>query len=234
MTMGAGLYTINGYLAFGDNGGGSVSCNGSTVGMAGTSVTFIVSGATTPGSGTCKNMVMCFGAGFNYVSLVAPTTGTFANALFIGPLTGSNNTAGMLMSGGAGASMSGAIYLPSGTLTMSGGASINTNPTQTTVNGVTVNGCVQIVAQTVSMSGGTTAASTCLGTGSGIDLGFADPINGPDPMESMPGTHEFSAAGPNGPAARRRLRRFLSDRRAASIVEFALVTPILLPCSARR
>lgn len=47
-------------------------------------------------------------------------------------------------------------------------------------------------------------------------------------MESMPGTHEFSAAGPNGPAARRRLRRFLSDRRAASIVEFALVTPILL------
>lgn len=167
MTMGAGLYTINGYLAFGDNGGGSVSCNGSTVGMAGTSVTFIVNGANTPSSGTCANKVMCFGAGFNYVSLVAPTTGTFANALFIGPLTGSNNTAGMLMSGGAGASMSGAIYLPSGTLTMSGGASINTNPTQTTVNGVTVNGCVQIVAQTVSMSGGTTAASTCLGTGSG-------------------------------------------------------------------
>ena len=29
MTMGAGLYTINGYLAFGDNGGGSVPCNGS-------------------------------------------------------------------------------------------------------------------------------------------------------------------------------------------------------------
>ena len=89
MTMGSGTYTINGYIAFGDNGGGSVSCNGTTVGMTGTGVTFIVTGATTPGSGTCKNMVLCFGAGFNYVALIAPTSGNFANALFIGPLTGS-------------------------------------------------------------------------------------------------------------------------------------------------
>ena len=122
MTMGSGTYTINGYIAFGDNGGGSVSCNGTTVGMTGTGVTFIVTGATTPGSGTCKNMVLCFGAGFNYVALIAPTSGNFANALFIGPLTGSGISAGALFSGGAGASMSGALYIPSGVLTMSGGA----------------------------------------------------------------------------------------------------------------
>ena len=167
MTLGSGTYTINGYIAFGDNGGGSVSCNGTTVGMTGTGVTFIVTGATTPGSGTCTNMVLCFGAGFNYVTLIAPTSGNFANALFIGPLTGSGISAGALFSGGAGASMSGALYIPSGVLTMSGGAYINTNSAQTTVNGQTVNGCLQIVAQSVSMSGGTTAASTCLGTGSG-------------------------------------------------------------------
>jgi hypothetical protein len=152
--LGAGTYSINGYLAYGNNGGGSVTCNGSTVGLQGTGVTIIYSAATTPSSGTCKNMGLCFAAGFSNVSLSAPTSGTYAFLLFVGPQSG--NSAGAYFSGGSGASMSGAFYLPVGAFTMSGGAYINT----------LTGGCLQIVALSVSMSGGTTAASTCI-TGSG-------------------------------------------------------------------
>jgi hypothetical protein len=152
--LGAGTYTINGYLAYGNNGGGSVSCNGSTVGLQGTGVTIIYNASTTPSSGTCKNMGLCFAAGFSNVNVSAPTSGTYAFLLFVGPQSG--NSAGAYFSGGSGASMSGAFYLPVGAFTMSGGAYINT----------LTGGCLQIVALSVSMSGGTTAASTCI-TGSG-------------------------------------------------------------------
>jgi hypothetical protein len=43
-TLGAGVYTVNGYVALGANGGGDVSCGGSTVGMNGTGVNFVISG----------------------------------------------------------------------------------------------------------------------------------------------------------------------------------------------
>jgi hypothetical protein len=152
--LGAGTYSINGYLAYGNNGGGSVTCNGSTVGLQGTGVTIIYSAATTPSSGTCAGKGLCFAAGFSNVSVSAPSSGTYAFLLFVGPQSG--NSAGAYFSGGSGASMSGAFYLPVGAFTMSGGAYINT----------LTGGCLQIVALSVSMSGGTTAASTCI-TGSG-------------------------------------------------------------------
>ncbi|MDR3474290.1 MAG: hypothetical protein P4M09_21785 [Devosia sp.] len=151
--LGAGTYTINGYLAYGNNGGGSVSCSGSSVGLQGTGVTIIYNASSTPSSGTCKNMGLCFAAGFSNVSVSAPTSGTYSFLLFVGP---QSNTAGVLMSGGSGASMSGAFYVPDSAFTMSGGAYINT------ITG----GCLQIVANSVSMSGGTTAASTCISSGS--------------------------------------------------------------------
>lgn len=146
--LGAGAYTINGYLACGNNGGGSVTCNGSSVGLRGTGVTIIYSASTTPSSGICKNLGLCFAAGCSNVSVSAPTSGTYSFLLFFGPQ--STNTAGAQMSGGSGASMSGAFYLPVGAFTLSGGAYINT----------LTGGCLQIVANSVSMSGGTTAPST--------------------------------------------------------------------------
>ena len=151
--LGAGTYTINGYLAYGNSGGGSVTCSGSTVGLQGTGVTIIYSASTTPSSGTCSGMGLCFAAGFSNVNVSAPTSGTYSFLLFVGPKT---NAAGVLMSGGSGASMSGAFYVPDAAFTMSGGAYINT------ISG----GCLQIVANSVSMSGGTTAASTCISSGS--------------------------------------------------------------------
>jgi Flp pilus assembly protein TadG len=174
--LGAGTYSINGYLAYGNNGGGSVTCtNPSTqvsasVGLQGTGVTIIYSAASTPSSGACNTMGLCFTAGFSNVYVSAPTTGTYAFLLFVGPQSG--NSAGTLFSGGATANMTGAFYQPVGVFTMSGGASIN-SAAATRPDGVAfAGGCLQIVALSVSMSGGTTAASTCI-SGSSSQTGTA-------------------------------------------------------------
>ena len=147
--LGAGIYTLNGSLAFGQNSGGSVSCNGQMVGLKGAGVTIAYSAATTTNGGPCVNDGVCFANGFNYVNLSAPTGGATAGLLLVGPSSGS---AGAVFTGGSGAVMSGAFYMPLGDFNMSGGASINT-PT---------GGCLQIVAATIELSGGTTAASTCV------------------------------------------------------------------------
>jgi hypothetical protein len=162
--LGSGTYTFNGYLTYGNSNGGAVTCNGASVGMKGTNVTFIYSAITTPSSGNCLatgvTYGLCFGAGFSNVNISAPTTGTYAYLLFVGPQ--SNTSAGAYFTGGAGANMSGTFYMPAGPLKMDGGASIN----------AVTNGCLQIIALSVSMAGGTTAASTCI-SGSSSQTGTA-------------------------------------------------------------
>ncbi|MCW2285369.1 hypothetical protein M2323_003324 [Rhodoblastus acidophilus] len=152
--LGAGTYSINGYIAFGQNGGGSVTCNGSTVGLSGTNVTLVYNAASAAVGGVCDKAGLCFAAGFNYVTLSAPSSGTMSGLLFVGPQSGS---ASAVFTGGSGAAMSGAIYVPRADFNMSGGASIATIP----------GGCLQIVASTIALSGGTTAASACVSDASG-------------------------------------------------------------------
>lgn len=154
-TLGAGTYTVNGYVALGANGGGDVSCNGSTVGMNGTGVTFVISAATTISSGTCSNTAFCLAAGYSHVTLTAPTAGTLANLVVIGP-TSSSNTAGATFAEGASAtSLSGAFYIPYGPFTMSGGASVGNGTGQ----------CLEVIASQVTLGGGTAMATTCTGLG---------------------------------------------------------------------
>lgn len=98
---------------------------------------------------------MCFANGFNYVNLTAPTSGAYAGLLFVGPQ--SNTTAGAMLSGGAGAVISGAFYLPTGAFNLGGGASIASPQ----------GGCLQVVASSVSLAGGATVASDCVASSNG-------------------------------------------------------------------
>ena len=89
-------------------------------------------------------------AGYNSTTLLAPTTGTYANLVIIGPQS-TSVTRGMTLAEGGTANVGGAIYFPDGALSLTGGASLSN----------TVGQCLQIVATQVTLSGGTTAASTC-------------------------------------------------------------------------
>jgi hypothetical protein len=156
-TLGAGIYTVNGYVALGANGGGDVTCGNSTVGMAGTNVSFVISAATTLSSGTCSGQAFCLASGYGHVTLVAPSTGNNTDLIVIGP-TSSTNTAGATFAeGSSNTSLSGAFYLPYGPFTESGGASVGNGTGQ----------CLEVIASQVSLSGGTALASSCTGLGGG-------------------------------------------------------------------
>ncbi len=149
--LGAGVYTVTGYIAFGASGGGDVTCNGQTVGVKGVDVTLVTAGGSTYGSGTCQGKAFCMGAGYGTVSLTAPTSGTTAKLAVVGPTSGT--TAGAAFAEGATTSFSGAFYFPKGPISLSGGASIGNGTGQ----------CLQIIGSQIDISGGTTAASACLG-----------------------------------------------------------------------
>lgn len=150
--LGAGVYTVGGYVALGMNGGGDVNCNGSTVGLNGTGVTLVVAGTSLPSSGTCAGQAFCIAAGYGHVTLTAPSSGNTAMLAVVGPA--SSNSAGASFAQGASTSLSGALYFPNGPLALSGGASVGNGAGQ----------CLQIIASQISLSGGTTAASACIGS----------------------------------------------------------------------
>lgn len=151
--LGTGVYSVYGYIALGAGGGGDVSCNGQMVGFTGTNVTVVTAGASTSSTYPCSGSAFCIGAGYNHVSLTAPTTGTNAYLGVIGPVSTSNSASALLTEGASNTSISGAFYFPNGPLTLSGGASIGNQSGQ----------CLQIVASQITLSGGTSAsASNCL------------------------------------------------------------------------
>ncbi|MDB5545287.1 MAG: hypothetical protein JWO64_2436 [Hyphomicrobiales bacterium] len=155
VTLGAGLYAVSGYVALGASGGGNVTCNGVSVGVRGTDVTIAV--AATPailGSGSCNGKAVCMGAGFNSVVLTAPTTGAYKDLLLVGP-TSTSNSAGFTLVEGATTTFAGAIYVPNGSLALSGGASIGNVAGQ----------CLQIVARDMTLSGGTSITSNACVSG---------------------------------------------------------------------
>jgi len=151
-SLGAGIYTVTGYFALGANGGGDVTCNGSYFGLTGTNVTLVLGGASTPSSGTCSTYVFCLAAGFSNVTLTAPTSGTMANLAIIGPASSSISGGALFAEGSSSTSLSGALYFPNGPISVTGGASIGDKSGQ----------CLQIVGSSVTLSGGTAAASSCL------------------------------------------------------------------------
>jgi Flp pilus assembly protein TadG len=149
--LGSGVYTVNGYIGLGTNGGGDVTCGGVSVGMSGTGVTLVTSAAHTIPSGTCAGQSFCVAAGYGNVTLTAPTSGTTANLVVIGPTNGS--TAGASFAEGASnTSLSGVFYFPTGPVTLSGGSSVGNGTGQ----------CLEFVGSQISLTGGTALASSCL------------------------------------------------------------------------
>lgn len=152
-TLGAGVYTVNGYIALGANGGGDVSCNGATVGLNGSGVTLVTGASTTLLSGSCASSGFCVAAGYNNVTLTAPTSGTTANLVVVGPTSAQNSATAVFAEGASNTSLSGAFYFPNGAVGLSGGASVGGGTGQ----------CLQLIGSQVTLSGGTAAASTCFG-----------------------------------------------------------------------
>ncbi len=155
VTLGTGTYTVNGYVGLGANGGGDVSCNGTTVGMSGTGVTFVISGTSTPSSGTCSGQAFCVAAGYNHVTLTAPSSGTLSQLLVVGPTSTSNTTGAAFAEGAAATSLSGTFYFPNGPISLSGGASVGNGSSQ----------CLEMIGSQITLSGGTALASTCISGG---------------------------------------------------------------------
>jgi hypothetical protein len=151
-TFGSGVYTVSGYVAFGNNNGGC-SSPGS---VSGSNVTFVIgANPAAPTGTTCAGQAFCVTAGFGNVNLTAPTSETAEDLLVIGP-TSTPNTAGANVSEGGNATLSGAFYFPNGSVTMSGSGTISSG-----------GGCLELIGSQVTLSGGSAATSSCAGLGGG-------------------------------------------------------------------
>lgn len=156
--LGAGVYSVNGYVGFGVNGGGGGSCDGETVSIKGIDVNFVISGAATiPNSGnSCDGKVFCSVAGYSNVVLKAPTSGAYKDLLVIGPQSSTVTAGGFFGEGSNHGVLNGVMYFPYGPLNMNGGASVADQ----------AGGCFQLIATQITIDGGATMASACIG-GSG-------------------------------------------------------------------
>lgn len=153
--LGAGVYTITGYVALGNGGGGAVTCGGSSVGLKGSGVTLVIGANTTLSSGTCSGLAFCVTGGYSNVTLTAPSS----DLVVVGPTSASAKTAGALFTAGAtGASLSGVFYFPIGQVALGGGASLGGGTGQ----------CLELIGSQIVLSGGSAVASACTGlTGTG-------------------------------------------------------------------
>ncbi len=141
---------INGSLALSGNatfGAGAYFINGGfsngTGGtMSGTGVTFFMSGALSAAGGATMNLS----------SPTADTTGGAVTDL----LFATKSTAATSLGGGATATYAGMIYAPNSDVTMSGGASAAAGSGR----------CFAFLVNTLTLTGGTTAGTSCTGIGS--------------------------------------------------------------------
>ncbi len=153
--LGAGVYTVHGYIALGGGGGGDVTCWGSTVGMYGNGVTMVTDGSSTPGSGVCSGQAFCVAAGYGHVTLTSPSSGTTADLAVIGPQSPSNTHGAYFAEGASNTSISGAFYFPNGPVSFSGAAALGSG------TGV----CLELIGSQVTLAGGSALASTCVSSG---------------------------------------------------------------------
>lgn len=153
LTLGSGVYTINGYFALGENNGGSVTCTTTSIGLKASGVALQVAGAATA-TGSCNGYVFCVSAGYTNVTLTAPATGSPGGGFaVIGPTSSTRTGGAMFGQGASGVSVSGVFYIPNGPLALAGGAGVGDG------NGA----CLELVAKDITLSGGTALASTCSG-----------------------------------------------------------------------
>jgi hypothetical protein len=88
-------------------------------------------------------------AGYTNVTLTAPGSGTLQDLV-----VASNGAGGASFSEGAsGNSLSGTFYFPSSPITLSGAGSVGNGAGQ----------CLELIGSTITLSGGSTLASTCTG-----------------------------------------------------------------------
>jgi hypothetical protein len=154
VTLGAGVYTVTGYIGIGMNGtGGDVTCNGVSTAFSGSNITFVIGAGSTPMSGDCLGLAFCLGAGYSGGSLTAPTSGADENLLMVGPASASAGAA--ITEGAASTTMTGVMYFPGGSITLDGGASVASGAGQ----------CLAIVGTAISVEGGTSATTSCPSAG---------------------------------------------------------------------
>lgn len=152
-TLGAGVYTTSGYFVAGAySGGGTITGSGVTIVFDAA-----FTGAYSTSNPTCAGAGFCLWSGYNSVTLTAPTTGTYQYLTIIGPAVASgNSTAGVTIGSGASNSVvSGALYVPNGSLGLSGAGGLSSG----------ASGCLEIVANTISVTQGSNAATACTGLG---------------------------------------------------------------------
>ena len=160
-TLGSGIYTAYKYLWLGANGGGDVTCGGSTVGISGANVSLVIGGNSVPTSGTCAKEAVCMGAGYGHVTLTAPTSGNTQGLVIVGPTSSSNTTGASFAEGTTSTSFSGVFYMPYGPVSLSGAANVGTGQGQ----------CFELIGSQVTLSGGSDLAATCNVPGAGSSGG---------------------------------------------------------------
>jgi len=134
VTMNPGIYFMN---------GGSLSVSGGGT-LTGNGVTIVFTGSG-------SNYASASFSGGSRVNLTAPTSGTTAGMVFFGDRAMPTSTT-FSLSGGNQFNFSGSLYLPSATVSISGGAG-------------TGGPCQQIIADKLNLSGGGGFQAGCLGTG---------------------------------------------------------------------
>jgi hypothetical protein len=139
LTLGAGAYTVNGALDLAASGGGTVS---------GTGVSLIASGP------------IAFGQGFSAINLTAPSaiTGSNDGDISTVALASSSGSASTISQGATNTDVTGAVYVPQGTLTINGAGNLTGG-----------GNCLQVISAAIAMSGGGSLTTNCssLGTGTG-------------------------------------------------------------------
>ncbi|HXJ02792.1 MAG TPA: hypothetical protein VNH44_16345 [Micropepsaceae bacterium] len=118
--------------------GGSLTLN-SNANVSGSGVTFyLTNGATIKFNGNA------------HMNFSAPTSGTYSGMLFYGNRNDPDGSPSF--NGDATSQLTGATYFPSQSVTMNGNFS-------------GANGCMQVIANTISLSGSSTISGSCPGTG---------------------------------------------------------------------
>jgi hypothetical protein len=147
IALGGGITTINGTLDMAASGGGSLSASG---------VALIASGP------------IAFGQGYNAITLSAPQAITNASegTQSTVALASSSTTASAITQGATNTSVTGAVYVPSAAMTISGAGNLTGG-----------GGCVQVIASSISVSGGGSVTTNCGSLGNGGGTGSVTLVN---------------------------------------------------------
>jgi hypothetical protein len=148
LTLNPGIYVIN---------GGSLNLSGGSTFNATGGVTIVLTSST--GSGYAIAAI----SGGATVNVTAPTSGSIAGIAFFqdrnAPSSGTDS-----FSGGATQNITGAIYFPNQAINYSGGSA--TGGSQ----------CTQLIAFTITFSGGSTFKNNCSGVGTAVIGGGSSKI----------------------------------------------------------